>query len=322
MKIKRSGFVYSLYKKNIIALWVLAILLSLIPGYILVKSHNYLANYLFYRSYANEEQLAEFIQRDAGDDNGFVVGGKIQVDKVLEDIEANGGEMALVRSRTSMFYKANVYQEGNRYRFMLDLDPEKLVDAGIYYDDAYRAYTGVESRDEINNMPGENYAVEHLYFYEYAGMNLLLVMDYDYDFDMPEKMRVTFAPMSVYSAYMVKDLAEAGYTDFYNYFIDCRDTPVDFEDEDLKDLCMIAPFALAALICAILMTAVPTCHPTYRQLSKFGRTIPKAVEKVDADYEEFGIEGQSGKEIYLNEWLVRKSTFKNSIERNYKKQKN
>jgi hypothetical protein len=46
------------------------------------------------------------------------------------------------------------------------------------------------------------------------------------------------------------------------------------------------------------------------------------VEKVDADYEEFGIEAEEKKTIYLNEWLVQKSFFKNGIEKNYKKQKN
>lgn len=323
LKVKRSGFVYSIYKKNIIALWVLTLILNCFSGYILITSANYLMNYLFYRAAPDAQQLQEFIQRDSGDENGFVDAGKINVDKVLQDIEANGGEMALMRNYTSMFYKSNVYQQGSRYRFQIDLDRDKLVDTGIYYDDAYRAYSGITDRSQLAHViPSENYATEHLYFYEYAGMDLLLVLDYDLEFDFPEKMRVTFAPMSVYSAYMVKDLAEAGYTDFYNYFIDCRETPVDFEDEDFKDLCMIAPFSLAALICAVLMTAFPTFHPTYRQLNKYGRTIQKAVEKVDADYEEFGIEGQSGKESYLGDWLIRRSTFKTSIEKNYKKQKN
>ena len=323
MNVKRSGFVYSLYKKNIIALWILALLLNSISGYILFNSANYLMNYLFYRAAPDTAALQEFIQRDSGDENGFVEKGVINVEKVLEDIEANGGEMALMRSATSMFYKSNVYQQGSRYRFEIEIDRDKLIDTGIYYDDTYTAYTGVTDRSQLSSLiPRENYATEHLYFYEYAGMELLLVLDYDLEYDFPETMRVTFAPMSVYSAYMVKDLAQAGYDSFYNYFIDCRETPVDFEDEDFKDLCMIAPFSLAALVCAVLMTVCPTCHPTYRQLSKYGRTIQKAVEKVDADYEEFGIEGTNGKETYLNEWLVRKSTFKTSIEKNYKKQKN
>ena len=323
MKIKRSGFVYSLYKKNLIALWVVAGILTAIMAYILITSGNYLMNYLFYRAEPDTEALAEFIQRDATDDSGFVEKGVINVEKVLADIEANGGEQALMRNATSMFYKQNVYQQGSRYRFCIELDRDKLEDTGIYYDDAYRAYTGILDRSELSEViPHENYATEHLYFYEYAGIKLLLVMDYDLEFDFPEKMRVTFAPMSVYSAYMVKDLAEAGYDSFYNYFIDCRETPVDFEDEDFKDLCMIAPFSLGFLIAAILLTAVPTLHPTYHQLSKFGRTIPKAVEKVDADYEGFGFAGRNGKEMYLNEWLIRKSTFKTSIEKNYKKQKN
>jgi hypothetical protein len=313
MKIKRSVFVYSMYKKNIIHLWLLAGILTAILVYMLVGSFTYLLNYLFFRSTPDSEQLTAFVSRDI-----------LDYDAVMADIEANGGEQALLRQSTSMFYKANVYQEGIRYRFSIEIDRDKLTDTGVYYDDAYRAYTGITDRAQLKELiPKENYATEHLYFYEYDGMEFLLAMDYDLEDELGDSARVTFAPIGVYSLYMVYDLYNAGYSgELCNYLIDVRNTPVDFEDEDFKDLCMFGPFALAALIAAILLTVFPLWHPTYRQLSKYGRTIGKAVEKVDADYEEFGIEAEEKKTIYLNEWLVQKSFFKNGIEKNYKKQKN
>ncbi len=311
MKIKRSGFVYKLYVKNIIALWILALILSAGLMYIICHNtgYNYLANYLFYRSTPNAESLTEVASKDM-----------LDMDYVMSDIEANGGNEALNRS-LSCFYKANLYQEDGRYRFAIQIDTDKLVDTGIYYDCNYNAFYA-ESRDAARaQINPEDYITEHLYFYEYEGMNYALLLGDDVE--LQETMRVTFAPMGVYALYIPYDLYNFGYTDsITNYFIDVSETPVDPEDEIFKDLCMYAPFALAALIAAILLTIVPTLHPTYRQLAKYGRTIQKAVEKVDADYDEFGIESEGNKTIYLNDWLVKKSTFKNGIEKNYKKQKN
>lgn len=313
MKIKRSGFVYKLYKKNIAALWALALVLFAGLLYILLHNSgvNYLMNYLVYRGAPDGVALTEFTSRDM-----------LDRDYVLGDIEKNGGEAALVRGATSCFYRANLYQQNGRYRFGIEVDPEKLVDTGIYYDNTGMVYRDCASREEANaQVPAENYLIEHLYFYEYEGMEYLFVLGDDVPLE--EHMRVTFAPLGVYSLFVVYDLYQDGYIGpLCNYFIDARETPVDPEDEIFKDLCMYAPFALAAMIAAILLTAVPTLHPTYRQLSKYGRTIQKAVEKVDADYEEFGIEAETKKTIFLNEWCVQKSTFKNGIEKNYKKQKN
>lgn len=315
MKIKRSGLVYSLYLKNLLALWILAAVLMSIPIYLLVHNSgaNYLMNYLFYRGAPDTAALTEYTSKDM-----------LDYEAVMADIDAHGGETALMRMNTTYFRKDHIYQEGNRYRFGIEIDKDKLVDTGIYYDNMAMAYTGVESHEQLNGMmPKENYGVEHLYFYEYGGKEYLLSMDYDLDLEIPENMRVTFAPIGIYSLYMVYDLYQEGYTgELCNYIIDCRETPVDPEDEIFKDFCMFAPFGLLALIAAILLTAVPTLHPTYRQLDKFGRTIPKAVEKVEANYAEFGIEDQDKKTIYLNEWLIKKSLFKTSIERNYKKQPN
>lgn len=311
MKIKRSGFVYKLYLKNIIALWGLALILFAGLMYILCHNtgYNYLANYLFYRKAPDPAALTEFTARDM-----------LDMDYVMADIEAHGGNEALNRS-LSCFYKPNLYQEGSRYRFQITIDPDKLTDTGIYYDCQYNAFQA-ETRDQARaQINPEDYITEHLYFYEYQGMNYVLLLGDDVDLE--EKMRVTFAPMGVYALYIPYDLYRFGYQDsISNYFIDVSQTPVDPEDEIFKDLCLYAPFALAAMIAAILLTIVPTLHPTYRQLAKYGRTIQKAVEKVDKDYEEFGIESEGNKTLYLNDWLVKKSTFKNGIEKNYKKQKN
>ena len=316
MKIKRSGFVYSLYKDNIIHLWLITIVLVAGFAAMVAGSGNYIMNYLFYRSTPDAESLSEFVTRDM-----------LDYDAVMADIEDHGGEMALDRSVTTMFYKENVYQEGGRYRFGIEIDPDKLVDTGIYYDEYAKAYTGVSDRSELSDLiPREDYAVEHLYFYEYDGVNMLLVLDYDKQIDgtwADGTVRVTFAPIGVYSLYMVYDLYEAGYSgELCNYLIDVRDTPIDYEDEDFKDAVLFAPFALVFLVVSILLTIFPTWHPTYHQLAKYGRTVPKAVEKVEEDYEAYGIQSVDGKITYLNEWLVKKSFFKNGIERNFKKQPN
>lgn len=312
MKVKRSGFVYSLYKKNIINLWVVAIALLAVFLGMLIHSRNYLMNYLFYRREPDPAALTAFLEPNT-----------LDLEAVCADIEANGGEAALNRTRTSMFFLGNVYQEGTRYRFSLPMDPALLTDTGIYYDDAYRAYTGITSREEVKAMvPRENYLTQHLYFYDYQGMQLLLVLDSDLDLELGtlESLRVTFAPLSIYSGYMAKDLHEAGYESVNNFIIDGRQTPVDFEDDDFKDLVMVFPFMLLTLIPSILFTVCPVLHPTYHQLNKFARTTQKAVEQVDRNYEEFGIVCDDKKTLFLEDWLVKKSLFKNGIEKNYKKQ--
>ena len=131
MNIKRSGFVYKLYLKNIIALWALALLLFAGLLYIFIHNSgtNYLMNYLFYRGTPNAESLTEFTSRDM-----------LDFEFVMEDIEKNGGEQALLRGSTSCFYRANLYQENGRYRFGISVDADKLVDTGIYYDNAGIAY--------------------------------------------------------------------------------------------------------------------------------------------------------------------------------------
>lgn len=311
MQVKRSGFVFSLYKKNMINLWIVAGILLLVFISMIWKSHEYLLNYLFYRAEPDQAALTAFLEKDV-----------LDIDAVCADIEANGGEMALIRTRTGMFFRDNVYQEGNRYRFSLPMDPEKLTDTGIWYDDTYRAYTGIEDRETVKALvPRENYLTEHLYFYDYNGLRVLLVMNTDKELELKERERITLAPLGIYSLYMVKDLAEAGYSgDVYNFFIDLRGTPVDFEDDDFKDLVMVFPFVLLTLIPAILFSVFPALHPTYRQLDKFARSIQKAAEQVDKNYEEYGIISEDKKTWYLEDWLVKRSWLKNGIEKNWKKQ--
>ena len=313
MQVKRSGFVFSLYKRNMRNLWILAGVLLAVLISMLYKSHNYLANYLFYRAAPDRAGLTEFLDRDI-----------LDIGAVCVDIEQNGGEIALDRSPTLMFFQDHVYREGPRYRFSLPVEGGNLTDTGIWYDDAYRAYTGFFDREAVKaQVPRENYLTQHLYFYDWpeGSARLLLVMDSDKDLEHGDTERVTFAPLGIYSVYMVKDLAEAGYEgQVYNYFIDLRETPVDFEDDDFKDLVMVFPFVLLALIPAILFSVFPALHPTYRQLDKFARSIQKAADQVDANYEEFGIVSEDKKTWYLEDWLVKRSWLKNGIEKNWKKQ--
>lgn len=314
-RVQRSGYVYKLYKENIIHLWIITAVLLLGVVAIGANSADYLMNYLVYRREPDPAALTAFVSRDM-----------LDYDYVMADIEANGGSMILNRQATSMFYRDNVYQEGSRYRFGMEIDPQKLTDTGIYYDELANAYSGIWDRAQLKEaISRENYPDVHLYFYDYNGMELLLAVDYDKELeeDFLGKQRVTFAPIGVYSVYMIYDLNKAGYSGtISNYLIDLRDTPVDFEDEDFKDFCLFFPIALGFLIASILLSIFPALHPTYRQLQKYGRTVQKAAEKVNANYEEFGVEAREKNIIYLNDWLIKKSFFKNGIEKNYKKQPN
>ncbi len=123
MKVKRSGFVYSLYRKNILHLWILTALLLAAVGFLLIhrQGASYLMNYLFYRSEPNVKALTAYTERDMLDQ-----------DTVLSDIQKNGGEDTLLRQRPSCFFRPNLYQEGSRYRFSIPINREKLTDTGIY----------------------------------------------------------------------------------------------------------------------------------------------------------------------------------------------
>ena len=129
MQVKRSGFVFSLYKKNMINLWILAGILLLVFISMIWKSGSYLMNYLFYRAEPDPAALTAFLEQDI-----------LDVASVCADIEAHGGEAALIRSGDSMFFRDNVYQEGDRYRFSLPMDETLLTDTGVYYDDTCKAY--------------------------------------------------------------------------------------------------------------------------------------------------------------------------------------
>lgn len=100
MKVKRSGFVYSLYRKNIVHLWILTALLLAAVGFLLIhhQGASYLMNYLFYRSEPNVEALTAYTERDM-----------LDRDTVLSDIQKNGGEDALLRQRPSCFFCPNLY---------------------------------------------------------------------------------------------------------------------------------------------------------------------------------------------------------------------
>ncbi len=311
MKVKRSGYVYRIYRRNILNLWVIALALVVIFAAMLSSSGNYLLNYLIYRSEPDQELLTEFLAQDI-----------LDIDEVCADIAANGGEEALDRASTSMFYKDNVYQEGGRYRFSVSLDPSLLTDTGIYYDEEYQAYLGIWDPSEVNSViPREHYATEHLYLYDYNGYRMVLAITYDLDTQKGDSMRVTFAPIGVYSLYMVQDLQDAGIDgEICNYLVDCRETPVDFEDEDFKDIVIVFPFMLLALIPSILLTVCPVWHPTYRQLAKYARTPQKAADMVDANYEEYGIITEEKKTLFLEDWVSSRSLFKTGIQRNYRKQ--
>ena len=84
MKVKRSGFVYSLYRKNILHLWILTALLLAAVGFLLIhrQGASYLMNYLFYRSEPNVKALTAYTERDMLDQ-----------DTVLSDIQKNGGKI-------------------------------------------------------------------------------------------------------------------------------------------------------------------------------------------------------------------------------------
>lgn len=62
MKVKRAGFVYSLYKRNLINLWIVAGLLLAMAAAMTVKSANYLMNYLFYRREPDQAALTAFLE--------------------------------------------------------------------------------------------------------------------------------------------------------------------------------------------------------------------------------------------------------------------
>lgn len=314
-KVERSGYVYRLYRENILHLWLITVIICLALVAMVLSSGHDLLNYVVYRRAPDEAQLTEFLSKDI-----------LDYDTVLADIQENSGGMPIDRTPTTMFYEGNVYHEGGRYRFSMDISWDNMRDTGIYYDERGVAYTGITDRAQLGDLvPREDYPKEHLYLYEYNGLTLLVPVSYNMELDgqLKDRMRVTFAPIGIYSVYMIPDLYAAGIREpVCNFMMDLRNTPVDFEDEDFKDFCMFSPFALAFLLASILLSVFPALHPTYRQLQKYGRTVQKAAEKVNANYEEFGVEAREKNIYFLNDWLVKKSFFKNSIEKNYKKQPN
>ena len=310
-KVKRSGFVYSLYRKNMRNLWILAGALLAVFLIMIWHSRTYLMNYLFYRAEPDMGALSAAAEENMMD-----------LDEAWADIQENGGEAAIYRQRTSMFVKDAVYCQGDRYRFGISLDPEKLEDTRLWYDDTYHAHPA-DSREAVKaELSREHFLTEHLYFYDWNGLRLLLVMDTDKELEPKERERAVIAPLSVYGLYHVADLYEAGYRgELCNLFIDLRDTPVDFEDDDFKDLCLLFPFVLLTLIPSILLWVLPALHPTYRQLDKFARSIQKAADNVDANFTEYGILSEDKKTWYLEDWIIRRSLFKFGIEKDYRKQK-
>lgn len=297
---KRSGFVYSLYLKNIRNLAIVTILILALYIYEFVNCAFYLRSYLFPTSSITWESVADL---------GSIELGPVDGDRLAGDDAA-----------PSMFYLEWVYQEDGYYRFRFTLDA--VEETGIYYDDQNVAYYNcTDLQDFYDQLPRENYGVFRLLLVEAGGQTFVAALPYEAELTAGTTVEAVFAPMASTST-MVYDLGVNGNTGSVNtYYIDLRETPVDYEDEDFKDMCLYTPIALALLVLTVLFLLMPKWHPTYRQLSKYGKTIEAVVEQVDEEYARVGIQSSDdkGKTLYMDTWLVRRSMFMNGIQKNHKK---
>jgi hypothetical protein len=296
---KRDGFVYSLYLKNIRNLAIVTVLVLAFYFWELSGCVLYLQNYLFPTTTIDWDGVAAMGSLDLGETTG----------------ERPAGDDAA----PSMFFLEWVYQEGDHYRFRFPID--QVTETGIYYDDLNVAYYNCADIDDFySRLPNEDYGVFRLVLVEAGGQTFVAALPYEDTLTAGETIDAVFAPMADTST-MVYDLARNGNTETVNIdYIDLRDTPVDYEDEDFKDMCLYTPIALALTVLTLLFLIRPHWHPTYAQLAKYGRTIDQVVESVDEEYTRVGVSTNpyEKKTLYLETWLVKRSMFMNAIQKNHK----
>ncbi len=296
---KRDGFVYSLYLKNVRNLAVVTVVVLAVYIWQLTGCLFYLRNYLLPASGIDWDGIAAL---------GTLELGSVEGERPAGDDAA-----------PSMFFLEWVYQEGNNYRFQITLDA--VEESGVYYDEQNAAYYNCTDIDDFySKLPREDYGVFRLVLVEAGGQRFVAALPYETELTAGQTVRAVFAPMAQTST-MVYDLGVNGNTQTVSlYYMDLRDTPVDFEDEDFKDMCIYTPITLILVILTVLFLARPKLHPTYRQLAKYGRTIEDVVARIDEEYRRVGVtcNPNEKKTLYLENWLVRRSMFMNSIQKNHK----
>ena len=296
---KRDGLVYSLYLKNIRNLTLVTLVVLAFYFWNFATCFNYLRNYLF--------------PTDEIDWDSVAAAGTL--DPTTEGLERPAGDDAA----PDMFYMQWVYQEDNNYRFKITVDA--VEETGIYYDDLNAAYYNCTDLDDFNSrLPAEDWGVFRLVLVEAGGQTFVAALPFEDSIEAGETVRAVFAPMAETST-MYYDLGACGYTDSVSsWYIDLRDTPVDYEDEDFKDMCFYTLVALGLLALTVIFLLKPKWHPTYRQLAKYGKSVEYVVELVDTEYAEKGFttDPREKKTFFLETWMVRRSMFMNVIQKNYR----
>ena len=315
--LKRSGLVYSLYRKNMrnlsfVALALLALCVVLFSG-----SVNYLRNYCFPFAGLDMEQITAGDSYDlsAYDTSGErPPSGNVSPD-MFELISDSG-------MYTHAYYQGED-EAGSDYRFRLVL--EDVEEIGVYYDNLTGAYydcptfADCQAKLDADNvtakMGEETYAVDRLLLVTINGEKFLAAATCTESFEPGQRVRVVFSQMD--SCYLY-DAALGGCDETVNcFYADLRNTPVDYEDEDFKDAVLLIPVSVIVVLLAVFFWIVPIAHPIYRQLAKYGKTIPAVADKINAEYESGEGMTRDKKTIYMPTFMITRSFFMYVIKRNH-----
>ena len=314
---KRSGLVYSLYRKNIRNLAIVALILLALALWLCSGSWNYLRNYLFGLARLDMAQVDTYGTYDLAAYD--VSGQRPPSDNVSPS-------MFELKAPSGMYTRA--YYQGDNvntcsYRFRVTL--EDVREAGVYYDNLTGAYYGCYdlatfeaklAADNVDSKMGqETYGTDRLLLVTVEGRTFLAAASYTDEFTAGQKVNVVLSQMD--SCYLY-DAAKGGNTDTIQaLYIDLRGTPVDYEDEDFKDAVLLVPLALVVCLLVLLFLIFPRWHPVYRQLAKYGRTIGAVVNQVDAEYEAGEDVTRDKKTIYMPTFMITRSFFMYVIRRNH-----
>ena len=314
-KFQRSGLVYSLYLKNIRNLAIVAAILLGLSAWLLSGSWNYLRNYCFPKANLNMAQVQQ---------TGFTDLTR-QADTRPPSGNASPTMFELI-SESGMYTRAYWQGEDREhadYRFRVVL--EDVQELGVYYDNTTRAWydcadladcqARLDKANEGAAIGTETYAVDRLLLVTIDGQKFLAAAKCTEDFVPGQKVKTVLSQMDACYLY---DAAEGGCTETVSsLYADLRKTPVDYEDEDFKDAVMLVPISVVVGLLVILFLIFPLAHPIYRQLSRYGRTIPAAVRQVDEEYAAGEGISRQGKTVYMPTYMITRSFFMYVIRRNH-----
>lgn len=303
MKQLKNGKMKSLYKRNLLALYLLLAFALVLFGTNLGFQFNYIRNYL-----SDGYELDPASLRAA-------VGYRTIEPQTLTSEEA--GLIVALKDSQTMFYDDYVYYQDKDYRFSVTVD--EVYDAGIGYSYDLVLYYYEMGGNFRTTTAEEAFYTDRVLLLRSGDLVFIAIVDGSEQIQPGDTIVTVFTQMGEYVihdlGYILNMFAGEGY-DILSYYADLRGIPVEYEDEDWKFTIGYGLIVLLTAVIALVFTFMPYSHPFYRQLLKYGGDRDELIDRIDGELGDESKLTKKGKYHIGNEWMYKYSLFMSIIEKN------